>query len=123
MKIRIYETDFKGKPVECTGEFFSGPSALAIVEAMKMNPFMADLDPLAFMRQILDRIGQRNFCLAGPPEKAAVVFLQRLTSLGYAGYELEDDEMIYAPVSGQIREQSKKQLRLLSLKKKPLAAP
>ena len=111
MKIRIYETDFRGNPVECTGEFFSGPSALAIVEAMKMNPFMADLDPLAFMRQILDRIGQRNFCLAGQAEKAVVVFLQRLTALGYAGYELEDDEVIYAPVPGHIRAKSKKQVK------------
>ena len=44
MKIRIYETDFKGNPVECTGEFSSGPAALAIVEAMKMRPFTAGLD-------------------------------------------------------------------------------
>ena len=39
MKIRIYETDFDGRPVDCTGEFFSGPTALAVVEGMKMNPF------------------------------------------------------------------------------------
>ena len=71
MKIRVYETDFEGNPVECTGEFFSGPTALAIVEAMKMSPFTASLDPLAFMRQILDRIGQQDFKLPGPPEQAA----------------------------------------------------
>ena len=93
MKIRIYETDFEGHPVECTGEFFSGPTALAIVEAMKMNPFTASLEPLDFMRRTLDRIGQPDFELPGPPEKAAVVFLQRLTALGYAGYELEPDEV------------------------------
>ena len=111
MKIRIYETDFEGHPVECTGEFFSGPSAIAIVEAMKMSPFTASLDPLAFMRRVLDGIGQADFELTGPPEKAAIVFLQRLTALNFAGYELEEDEVIFAPVSGQIREMSKKQVK------------
>ena len=93
MKIRIYETDFEGHPVECTGEFFAGPTALSIVEAMKMNPFTASLEPLDFMRRTLDRIGQPDFELPGPPEKAAVAFLQRLTALGYAEYELEPGEM------------------------------
>ena len=110
MRIRIYETDFEGHPVECTGEFFSGPSAIAIVEAMKMSPFTASLDPLAFMRRVLDGIGQADFELTGPPEKAAIVFLQRLTALNFAGYELEEDEVIFAPVSGHIREMSKKQV-------------
>ena len=111
MKIRIYETDFEGHPVECTGEFFSGPSAIAIVEAMKMSPFTASLDPLAFMRRVLDGIGQADFELTGPPEKAAIVFLQRLTALNFAEYELEKDEVIFAPVSGHIREMSKKQVK------------
>ena len=97
MRIRIYETDFEGNPVECTGEFFSGASALDIVEAMRMHPFTAHLDPLAFMRQVLDRIGQKDFELTGPPEKAAVVFLQRLTALNFAGYELEPDELEISP--------------------------
>ena len=110
MKIRIYETDFKGRPVECTGEFFSGPSALAIVETMKMSPFTAGLDPLAFMRQILDRIGQGDFKLAGPPEKAAVDFLQRLTALNFAGYELEPDELVMAPKEGTHPQMWKKQV-------------
>ena len=100
MRIRIYETDFEGHPVECTGEFFSGPSALAIVEAMKMSPFTASLDPLAFMRRVLDGIGQADFELTGPPEKAAIVFLQRLTALNFAGYELEPDELEISAVSG-----------------------
>ena len=100
MKIRIYETDFEGNPVECTGEFFSGTSALAIVEAMKMTPFTASLDPLAFMRQVLDGIGQADFKLTGPPEKAAVVFLQRLTALNFAEYELEPGELEISPVFG-----------------------
>ena len=76
-----------------------------------MNPFTASLDPLAFMRRVLDGIGQADFELTGPPEKAAAVFLQRLMVLGYAGYELEQDEMILAPVSGDIRAISKKQVR------------
>ena len=96
MRIRIYETDFEGHPVECTGEFFSGPSALAIVEAMKMSPFTASLDPLDFMRQVLDGIGQKKFELSGPPEKAAVAFLQRLTALNFAGYEPEVEELVFA---------------------------
>ena len=93
MKIRIFETDFEGNPVDCTGEFYAGPNALAIVEAMKLSPFTAGLEPAAFMRQVLDRIGQSDFELAGPPEKAAVEFLQRLTALGFAGYELEPGEV------------------------------
>ena len=111
MRIRIFETDYEGNPVEFTGEYFAGPTALAIVEAMKMNPFTASLDPMEFMRNLLDRIGQQKFELTGSPEKAAVVFLQRLTALGYAGYELEQDEMILAPVSGDIRAISKKQVK------------
>ena len=111
MRIRIFETDYEGNPVAFTGEYFAGPTALAIVETMKMNPFTASLDPMDFMRNLLDRIGQQKFELTGPPEKAAVVFLQRLTALGYAGYELEQDEMILAPVSGDIRAISKKQVK------------
>jgi len=108
MRIRIYETDFEGNPVECTGEFFSGASALDIVEAMRMHPFTAHLDPLAFMRQVLDKIGQKDFELTGPPEKAAVVFLQRLTALNFAGYELEPDELEIRPVSGSHNAETEK---------------
>ena len=91
MQIRIYETDFEGRSVECTGEYFSGPTALAIVEAMKLDPFNAGLAPVKFMRQLLDAVGQK---LADDPEKAAVAFLQRLTALGYAEYVLEPQELI-----------------------------
>ena len=111
MRIRIYETDFEGNPVECTGEFFSGASALDIVEAMRMHPFTAHLDPLAFMRQVLDRIGQKNFDLAGPPEKAAIVFLQRLTALGFAGYDLEADELKICPELGSHNAEDEKASR------------
>ena len=110
MKIRIYETDFDGHPVECTGEFFSGPTALAIVEAMKMNPFTAGLEPLDFMRQVLDRIGQRDFELARPPEKAAVEFLQRLTALGFAGYELEPGEVDLSHAEKAMSQMTEKQV-------------
>ena len=58
-----------------------------------MHPFTAHLDPIAFMRQVLDGIGQTDFELTGPPEKAAIVFLQRLTALNFAGYDLEPDEL------------------------------
>ncbi len=110
MKIRIYETDFAGNPVECTGEFFSGPTALAIVEAMKMNPFTAGLEPPVFMRQVLDRIGQRDFELPGPPEKAAVEFLQRLTALGFAGYELEPGEVDLSHAEKAMSQMTEKQV-------------
>ncbi|MBE6374557.1 MAG: hypothetical protein E7055_21150 [Lentisphaerae bacterium] len=62
-----------------------------------MSPFTASLDPLAFMRRVLDGIGQADFELTGPPEKAAIVFLQRLTALGFAGYDLEADELEISP--------------------------
>lgn len=93
MKIRIYETDFEGNPVECTGDFFSGATALDIVNAMKMNPFNSHLEPLAFMRQTLGFIGQKDFALPDEPEKAAQAFLQRLTALGFAHYEIDDGEL------------------------------
>ena len=93
MKIRIHDTDFDGHPVECTGEFFTGATALDIVTGMKMNPFNSHLEPLAFMRQTLDFIGQKDFALPDDPEKAAQAFLQRLTALGFAHYEIDDGEL------------------------------
>ena len=53
MKIRIYETDFDGRPVDCSGEYFSGKTALDIVEGMTMNPFQSHLTPHKFMEQTL----------------------------------------------------------------------
>ena len=32
MKIRIYETDFDGRPVDCSGEYFSGKTAHGYAE-------------------------------------------------------------------------------------------
>ena len=82
MKIRIYETDFEGNPVECTGEYFSGRTAMDIVNAMKMNPFQASRTPLEFMRWMLASIGQEKFALPDDEGKAALLFLQRLTTQG-----------------------------------------
>ena len=93
MKIRIYETDFEGNPVECTGDFFSGATALDIVNVMKMNPFQASLKPLDFMRWMLASIGQEKFALPDDEGKASLLFLQRLTTLGYARFEPDANEV------------------------------
>ena len=93
MKIRIYETDFEGNPVECTGEYFSGRTALDIVNAMKMNPFQASLKPLDFMRWMLASIGQEKFDLPDDEGKAALLFLQRLTTMGYATFVIDTNEI------------------------------
>jgi hypothetical protein len=93
MKIRIYETDFNGHPVDCTGEFFSGPTALAVVDGMKMNPFQNHLTAQEFMGQILATIGEKEFSLPDDPESAALAFLQRLTALGYAEFAIDKGEL------------------------------
>ena len=93
MKIRIHDTDFDGNPVDCTGEFFTGVTALDIVNGMKMNPFNSHLEPVAFMRQTLDFIGQKSYALPDAPEDAARLFLQRLTALGFARYEIDEGEL------------------------------
>lgn len=93
MKIRIHDTDFDGNPVECTGEFFRGATALDLVVGMKINPFNSHLEPLAFMRRTLDFIGQKDYALPDEPGKAAQAFLQRLTVLGFAHYEIDDGEL------------------------------
>ena len=69
MKIRIHETDFEGHPVDCTGEFFFGSTAIAVVEEMKMNPFLNHLSAQEFMGQLLAAIGEKEFSL---PEDPAV---------------------------------------------------
>ena len=92
MKIRIYETDFEAHPVECTGDFFSGPTALVVVEGMKLNPFQSHLTAHEFMGQILATIGEKEFSLPEDPETAALAFLQKLTALGYAEFAIDKDE-------------------------------
>ena len=93
MKIRIYETDFDGHPVDCTGEFYSGSTALAVVEAMKMNPFQNHLTAQEFMGQLLATIGEKEFSLPEDLERAALAFLQKLTTLGYAEFALDEGEL------------------------------
>ena len=110
MKIRIYETDFEGNPVECTGEYFFGKTALDIVSAMKMNPFQASQTPLAFMRWMLCGIGQENFDLPEDEDKAALLFLQRLTTLGYATFVIDADEVDLEHPISPMQENPKKQV-------------
>ena len=93
MKIRIYETDFDGRPVDCSGEYFSGKTALDIVEGMTMNPFQSHLTPHGFMEQTLATIGEKSFSLPEDQETAALAFLQKLTALGYAEFALDDGEL------------------------------
>lgn len=103
MKIRIYETDFEGHPVECTGEFFSGPSALAIVEAMKMDPFNAGLEPMEYMQRVLGAIEQKQIVLPTVPERAAEEFLQSLTENKYAVF-VDDNALDYLSSPSKIKE-------------------
>ena len=93
MKIRIYETDFDGRPVECSGEYFSGKTALDIVEGMTLNPFQSLLTPHKFMEQTLATIGEKEFSLPEDPETAALAFLQKLTALGYAEFAIDKGEL------------------------------
>ena len=93
MKIRIYETDFDGRPVDCSGEYFSGKTALDIVEGMTMNPFQSHLTPHKFMEQTLATIGEKEFSLPEDPETAAPAFLQKLTALGYAEFAIDKGEL------------------------------
>ena len=93
MKIRIYETDFDGRPVECSGEYFSGKTAIDIVEGMTMNPFQSHLTPHGFMEQTWATIGEKSFSLPEDPETAALAFLQKLTALGYAEFALDKGEL------------------------------
>ena len=93
MKIRIYETDFDGRPVDCSGEYFSGKTALDVVEGMTLNPFQSHLTPHKFMEQTLATIGEKEFSLPEDPETAALAFLQKLTALGFAEFTLDEGEL------------------------------
>ena len=93
MKIRIHEADFDGRPVDCSGEYFSGKTALDVVEGMTLNPFQSHLTPIEFMEQTLATIGEKEFSLPEDPETAALAFLQKLTALGYAEFSLDKGEL------------------------------
>ena len=94
MKIRIHDTDFEGHPLDCSGDYFTGETALDIVERMSMNPFQSHLTPHDFMAEMLAAIGQKAFPLPEDPETAALAFLQKLTALGYAEFALDEGEFI-----------------------------
>ena len=95
MKIRIHDTDYEGQPVACTGELFSGDTALAIVEAMKRNPFNAHLEPLDFMRRTLAAIGRETTPLpVDDPSAAAEAFLAVLEAAGFAVQEGDEDDTV-----------------------------
>ena len=93
MKIRIHDTDFEGHPLDCSGEYFSGKTALDIVERMTLNPFQSHLTPIEFMEQTLATIGEKEFSLPEDPETAALAFLLKLTALGFAEFALDEGEL------------------------------
>ena len=90
MKVRINETDLNGKPIHDSGEILNGENHLDIVEGMKMSPFTAGLEPLAYMRDVLARSGNLGFVLPDEPEAAAKAFLLKLAATGLVQF-LEDD--------------------------------
>ena len=83
MEIRIFETDFDGNPVSCTGDILTGSNALEIVEAMQMNPFNASIPVIAFMEKILTSIG-KSIKLPNDAPSAADQFIQTLVDNKYA---------------------------------------
>ena len=90
MKVRINETDMSGKPVHDSGEVLEGQNYLEIVDGMKLSPFTVSLDPLVYMRDVLDRAGQTDLVLPVEPEAAAQAFLLKLAAIGFAQFIEED---------------------------------
>ena len=90
MKVRINETDLNGKPIHDSGEVLTGENHLDIVDGMKMSPFTAGLEPLAYMRDVLGRSGSPGFVLPNEPEAAAQAFLLKLAASGLVQF-IEDD--------------------------------
>ena len=90
MKVRINETDLNGKPIHDSGEILNGETHLDIVDGMKMSPFTAGLEPLAYMRDVLARRGNPGFPLPDEPEAAAKAFLLKLAATGLVQF-LEND--------------------------------
>ena len=90
MKVRINETDLNGKPIHDSGEVLTGENHLDIVDGMKMSPFTAGLEPLAYMRDVLGRSGNPDFVLPDEPEAAAQAFLLKLAASGLVQF-IEDD--------------------------------
>jgi len=90
MKVRINETDLNGKPIHDSGEVLTGENHLDIVDGMKMSPFTAGLEPLAYMRDVLARSGAPGFPLPDEPEAAAKAFLLKLAATGLVQF-IEDN--------------------------------
>ena len=79
--------------MDCSGEYFSGKTALDVVEGMTLNPFQSHLTPHKFIGQTLATIGEKEFSLPEDPETAALAFLQKLTALGYAEFAIDKGEL------------------------------
>ena len=90
MKVRLNETDLNGKPIHDSGEVLTGETHLDIIDGMKMSPFTAGLEPLAYMRDVLARSGNPGFPLPDEPEAAAKAFLLKLAASGLVQF-IEDD--------------------------------
>ncbi len=90
MKVRINETDMSGKPIHDSGEVLEGQNYLEIVDGMKLSPFTVSLDPLVYMRDVLDRAGQTGLVLPDELEAAAQAFLLKLAAMGFAQFIEED---------------------------------
>jgi hypothetical protein len=84
MTIQIHDTDFNGKPLAGTGEYFKGKTATDIVNKIKKNPFQIDLTPGQFMRKVLNRIGKKDYRLT--EKDSALEFLNVLAINNYATF-------------------------------------
>ena len=89
MKVRIHDTGPDGRPVSCTGDYFTGSTFLEVVEGMMINPFTQDANPVAYMRRILAGIGVGQGQLPDEPDEAAEAFLSLLVAAGYAAFAPE----------------------------------
>ena len=103
MKIRIHDTDFEGHLLDCSGDYFTGETALDIVEAMTLNPFQSHLTPHKFMEQTLATIGEKSFSLPEDPETAALAFLQKLTALGTPNFPLTKENLTRSILLPQVQ--------------------
>jgi len=89
MIIRIHCTDPDGRPVECTGDWFAGRTALEIVEGMMLHPFTKETATVPYMVRVLASIGLAEPELPSDPAEAATAFLERLVASGFAAWETE----------------------------------
>jgi hypothetical protein len=102
MKVRIHDTGADGRPVSCTGDYFTGSTFLEVVEGMMIHPFTLETEPVAYMRRILSSIGEDQGQLPDDPDEAAEAFLSLLVASGYAAFEPEGS-------SGKTEKEDKKE--------------